>query len=68
MRDKLERKVGQNIRVLRQKKGMTLQEAADEFGCVLRAWQKFETGKNIELYTIGRISKVLGVQPWQLLK
>jgi transcriptional regulator with XRE-family HTH domain len=64
---KLERKVGQNIRKLRIKNGFTLQETADRFGCALRAWQKFETGKNFELYTLNRIAKVLNVEPKNLL-
>jgi transcriptional regulator with XRE-family HTH domain len=64
---KLERKVGQTIRKLRMKKALTLQEAADRFGCALRAWQKFETGKNFELYTLARIAKALEVEPKDLL-
>jgi len=65
---KLERKVGQNIRRLRIKRGFTLQNTADRFGCTLRAWQKFETGKNFELYTLNRIAKVLETEPKHLLE
>jgi len=59
---KLERKVGQNIRRLRIKRGFTLQNTADRFGCTLRAWQKFE------LYTLNRIAKVLETEPKHLLE
>jgi transcriptional regulator with XRE-family HTH domain len=65
---KWERKVGQNVRAFRNKRGFTLQNAADSFGCTLRAWQKFETGTNMELFTLVRIAKVLNVEPKELLK
>jgi transcriptional regulator with XRE-family HTH domain len=65
---KWERRVGQNIRKYRQRRGLTLQETADKFGCALRSWQKFETGKNIELYSLIRISEVLAIEPDKLLK
>jgi len=68
MQTQWERKVGQNIRKFRIKKGLTLQKTADQFGCGLRAWQKLETGTNFELYTIVKIAKILEVQPYQLLK
>jgi len=63
-----ERKVGQNVRKFRTQKRLTLQVAADKFGCGLRAWQKFETGTNVELYTLVKIAKTLDVKPYQLLK
>jgi transcriptional regulator with XRE-family HTH domain len=64
----LERKVGQNIRKYRMKKGLTLLEASNRYHCALRFWQSFETGKNFELYTLERIAKVLDVGVWKLLK
>jgi transcriptional regulator with XRE-family HTH domain len=63
-----ERKVGQNIRKFRIKKGLKLQPCADKFRCGLRAWQKFETGKNFEINTLIKIAKILEVEPYQLLK
>lgn len=51
------------------KKGLTLQKAADQFGCALRTWQRFEEGNNnFELWTIIRIAKALKVEPWTLWK
>jgi transcriptional regulator with XRE-family HTH domain len=67
--EKWEMKVGRNIRKYRVKRGHTLQQAADQFGCALRTWQRFEEGtNNFELYTIIRIAKVLKIQPWRLWK
>ena len=48
--------------------GLTLLEASNKYHCALRVWQKFETGKNFELYTLERIATVLDVDVWELLK
>ncbi len=45
MRMDFDRKIGEVIRDLRLKKGLTLDQAADQYGCPVDQWVKFENGK-----------------------
>ena len=65
---KWERKIGRNVRRFRKLQGLTLQQAADQFGCALRTWQRFEEGNNFEVWTLVRIAKTLKIEPWRLWK
>ncbi len=44
-RKNFEKKIGELIRELRLKKGMTLKQAANQFGCTLGKWKKYEMGQ-----------------------
>lgn len=59
------------IRSLREKKGMTVQQAAEGAGWKHRQqWQQIESGDvtNISLATLYAIAKTLKVKPASLLK
>jgi transcriptional regulator with XRE-family HTH domain len=62
-----ERRLGKTIRAARMKRGLTLQRAADAYGCDLRHWQFYEQGKPISVRTLLRISKALSIKPSKLL-
>lgn len=67
-RETWERRLGQAIRKQRVGKGLTLQEAADAYGCTLRNWQFIEQGKSITLKSLFKVAKTLDVEAWKLLK
>ena len=60
--------MGRTIRDYRLKKGLTQQQAADQYGCTLRYWQFLEQGQNVSLRAILKLAKVLGVKPPKLLE
>lgn len=61
------RALGLRIRSLREKKGLTLEKAAEAGELDLTHWQKAEAGKvNVTLVTLCRISEGLG-QPLEAL-
>jgi transcriptional regulator with XRE-family HTH domain len=62
------KKLGKAIRYFREKKGLTQQQAADSYGCTLRWWQTMEYGTNISLNIMTKVSKVLSIPRWKLLK
>jgi transcriptional regulator with XRE-family HTH domain len=60
----------EKIRALREKKGLTLQEAADAAGLKFRQrWARIESGDmtNVKLDTLYAIAGALGVKPKDLL-
>ena len=64
----LQKKVGQNIKKFRQKKGWT-QFDMTEFGFSLRQYQYIEAGeRNISLQTILRLADAFQILPHQLIK
>jgi transcriptional regulator with XRE-family HTH domain len=61
----------EKIRTLREKLGISQQDAADRAGLGTRQrWSNLEAGRfpNIELVTLERIAKALGVKARDLLK
>jgi transcriptional regulator with XRE-family HTH domain len=62
-----EKNLGLRITHLRIKRGMTQQRAADLYGCSLRWWQAVERGRNISLFVMAKVAKVLSVEVWRLL-
>jgi len=63
-----ETKLGDTIRERREKLGLTLQEAADRYGCGLRWWQALETGRNTSIDVLMKVARVLKTDAWRLLK
>jgi hypothetical protein len=61
-------KLGRQIRTYRLKRGLTQQEAADLMRCPMRWWQTLEKGRNTSVDTLMRVSGVLNVPVWKLLK
>ena len=57
----LVRKLASRIRELRRSKEMTVEEAAQKYGCSRRWWVSLEQGQNVSVDTLARIAKVLGV-------
>jgi transcriptional regulator with XRE-family HTH domain len=57
-----------NVRALRQKRGLTMEECADRARLHGRHWQKVEAGEvNATLATLLRIADVFGVSVAELL-
>jgi transcriptional regulator with XRE-family HTH domain len=57
-----------NVRAVRQKRGLTMEECADRAHLHGRHWQKVEAGEvNATLATLSRIADVLGVSVAELL-
>jgi len=67
-REPWEKRLGEAIRTHRKKRGLTLQQAADQYGCNLRWWQALEAGRNTSIDVLMRVSKVVKVDVWKLLK
>jgi transcriptional regulator with XRE-family HTH domain len=63
-----EKNLGEKITLFRLKKGLTQQKAADLYGCSLRWWQAIERGRNVSLFVLAKVAKVLTVEVWTLLK
>jgi len=61
-------KLGKTIRRYRMKRGLTLQQAADAFGCTLHRWQHFEAGEPLKIRTLLKIAAVVRASGWRLLK
>lgn len=62
------RQLGQSIKRFRMERGLTMQKAADKYGCEVRWWAKFEQGRDLKMSLLHRIAAVLRVKPWQLLR
>ena len=60
--------VGNNIRALRQKKGMTLEALGVDIGTDKSNMLRIEQGKNVTVLTILKLSTFLEVDAHQLLK
>lgn len=59
---------GDQVRILRNRRKMTLLMAADKAGISIRHWSNIEHGRtNITLLIIDRISRALGVNPLRLM-
>ncbi len=61
-------KVGHNIKKLREKKGISQFKLAIEVNCTPSTIAGIEAGVNTTLERLYAISKVLDVEPYQLLK
>lgn len=62
-------KVGKNIKRLREKKGISQFKLAVEIDCTTSAISGIEIGRSDTTLTkISAIAKVLGVEPYELLK
>lgn len=60
---------GQNVRRIRQEKGMTLEALADEVGLAYTYVGQIERGqRNPTLGVVERVAGVLGVDPLDLLR
>lgn len=59
---------GDQVRILRNRKKLTLKMAADRAGISIKHWSNIEHGRtNVTLLIIDRISAVLEVNPLKLL-
>ena len=68
MNKEFHKKVGQNIKKLREEKGISQFKLAIEVDCTPSTIAGIEAGVNTALARLYAISKVLGVEPYQLLK
>ena len=59
--------VGENIKLARINKGITMQQLGEDIGMDRAAISKIEAGKNITLETLAKISAALEVQPVSLV-
>ena len=63
------KRLGQIIRLEREKQGLTLYGIEERGYSVYQHWQKVEAGeRNITYVTLLNICKVLGLQPSELLR
>jgi transcriptional regulator with XRE-family HTH domain len=60
--------VGRNIAIFRQRKGMTMQELAEDIGADRSAISKYEGGANITLVTMLRIATALDISMPELVQ
>lgn len=60
--------VGRNIAIFRQRKGMTMQELADDIGADRSAISKYEGGANITLVTMLKIATALDITVPELVQ
>lgn len=60
--------VGRNIAIFRQRKGMTMQELAEDIGADRSAISKYEGGANITLVTMLRIATALDITMPELVQ
>lgn len=68
MNKEFHKKVGQNIKKLREEKGISQFKLAVEADCTPSTIAGIEAGVNTTLARLYSISKILGVEPYQLLK
>jgi transcriptional regulator with XRE-family HTH domain len=62
------KKVGLKLRSLRVQRGWTLEDTEEHGWVSWQHLQKLEAGKNMNLATIFRLSKLYKVHPWEILK
>ncbi len=62
------KRVGQNIKKLREKKGISQFKLAIEVDCTPSTIAGIEAGVNTTLARLYSISKILGIEPYELLK
>lgn len=60
--------VGRNIYIFRQRKGMTMQELAEDIGADRSAISKYEAGANVTLVTMLRIATALDITMPELVQ
>lgn len=58
-------KIGLRIAEIRERRGMTQAELADEMNVDPRNAQRYEAGANLQLATLLKLAHVLGVTPGQ---
>jgi len=68
MDKKFHKKIGQNIKKLREQKGISQFKLAIETECTPSTIAGIEAGINTTLARLNSIAKVLGVEPYELLK
>ncbi len=68
MSNDFHKKVGRNIKKLREKKRLSQFKLAVEVDCTPSTIAGIEAGVNTTLARLYSISKVLGVEPYELLK
>ncbi len=58
-----------NLKRLRLARGLTQEQLAEKAGMEYKYFQKVESGRwpGLQLRTVERLAKVLGVQAWELL-
>ncbi len=69
--EKLEKQIkslGQHLREIRLSKGWTLEETENQGWPNWRHLQKIESGKNITIATLFKLSKLYSIKPSELLK
>jgi transcriptional regulator with XRE-family HTH domain len=66
--DRFVRFVTQRIAAVRRARGMSQEEAAERYGTALKNWQRIESGQNVTLSTLARVSAALGVTPGELVR
>lgn len=59
--------IGLKIRSIRERKGLTLEEAEGE-GLSWQQLQKIESGRNITIRTLVRIANLFGMHPSEILE
>ena len=68
-REAWKRKLGQNIKKFRQEKGLTQEQAAGQYDCTARHWQRLEEGsQNPSAAVLVKLARMLGIKPSRLLE
>lgn len=62
------KRVGQQLREIRLKKGLTLEQTEEKGITSWRHLQKIEAGKNFTILTLYRIAEAYEINPQDLLK
>ncbi len=66
---KLRERLATNVKRCRAKRGLSLEEAANDGSMHWRHWQKIEKGEvSPTLRTVAKLALALDVEPFQLLK
>lgn len=61
--------IGRHIAAVREERGLTQEEAANQSKMDVRRWQRLEAGDvNVRALTLGRIAEVLGCDFWRLVE
>ena len=62
------KQVGENVYIARRRKGYTMQELGEDIGMDRSAISKIESGKNLTIETLIKLSTALEVHPSDLLE
>jgi transcriptional regulator with XRE-family HTH domain len=67
---RIEKRLGQRLRDMREKRGMTQEGTAERAGVGYKFYQRIE-GKSppsIAIGTLEKLARALSIEPWKLLK